>query len=85
MDEDDDFIRIASLKDIQVTPDEEFQDLTMEDMRRFIFKALGLGHEFYKKYAKVQGFGVWKDGICKSRRDGIQLRHHSHVLSRVHT
>ena len=49
MDEDDDFIRIASLKDIQVTPDEEFQDLIMEDMRRFIFKTLDLGHEFYKK------------------------------------
>jgi len=42
----------------------------MDDMRRFIFKTLDLGHEFYKKYAKVQGFGVWKDRIPKSRRDG---------------
>ena len=33
-------------------------------------KILDLGHEFIKKkYAKVQGFAVRKDTICKSRRD----------------
>ena len=42
----------------------------MEEMRRFIFKTLDLGHEFYKKHAKVQGLGVQKDGSRKSRRDG---------------
>ncbi|KAJ8421812.1 hypothetical protein Cgig2_009395 [Carnegiea gigantea] len=42
----------------------------MEDMKRFIFKTLDLGHEFYKKYAKVQGSRVREAGICKSRRDG---------------
>jgi len=58
MDDDDNFIVIEILKDIQVTPNEDFQDPIMEDMRRFIFKTFDLGHAFYKRYTKVKRFEV---------------------------
>ncbi|KAJ8434947.1 hypothetical protein Cgig2_012973 [Carnegiea gigantea] len=71
-DEDDDFIIIENLKDIQVILDKEFQDLTIEDMRRFIFKTFDMN--FIKKYAKIQGFGVRRMGYAKVEKMDIQLR-----------
>ena len=77
-------------------PDKDFQDLTMEDMRRFVFKTLDLCHEFYKNMLKSKLLEFVKDQICKSRRkghptstsfkclaEGVHLAKHVENLDRV--
>jgi len=62
------------LRDIQVTPDEDFQNITMEDMRRFVFKTLGLCHEFYKKdMLKLKIFEFGSIGYAKEEEVDIQI------------
>ena len=68
------------MKDIQVTLDEEFQDIIMEDMRRVRFKTLDLGLEFYKNMLKFKILELGRMGYAKVEEMDIQFRRHLNVL-----
>ena len=46
-----------------------FEDFTIRDMRKLIFKSLNLCCEFYKLHAKSKGFEIREKTACKSRNN----------------